>query len=102
MYDVDQCSRSSSCTDCLSTGDALCGWCTLRNVCVSRTSCLPVLDRDSEERSVFAEGSTSQCPSLTRATPSVIHLEQLNVRIIDNVGGWVGGSSGFSLLFSME
>ena len=79
-YEVDQCSLSTTCVDCLSTGDALCGWCTLRSACMIRQSCLPVLDRESDERSVFAEGPTDQCPSLTRATPSVIHLEQLTVR----------------------
>ena len=79
-YEVDQCSLSTTCTDCLSTGDILCGWYTLRSACMIRQSCLSVLDRESEERSVFAEGSTNQCPLLTRATPSVIHLEQLTVR----------------------
>ena len=73
---MDQCSLSRTCSECLSTGDALCGWCILRSSCVRLTNCEPVTDNVGEQQIVF-ENSVARCPAITSATPSVVHLEQL-------------------------
>uniref|UniRef100_A0A8C1QF55 Plexin D1 n=1 Tax=Cyprinus carpio TaxID=7962 RepID=A0A8C1QF55_CYPCA len=65
---VSVCGLYSSCSECLSAGDAHCGWCTLERRCSVQKDC----SSGTQGRSWISTGdSVQQCPSMT-ITPSEI------------------------------
>uniref|UniRef100_A0A8C1PJX4 Plexin D1 n=1 Tax=Cyprinus carpio TaxID=7962 RepID=A0A8C1PJX4_CYPCA len=65
---VSACGQSSSCSECVSAGDAYCGWCTLEGRCSVQKDC----SSGTVGRSWISTGDgVQQCPSMT-ITPSEI------------------------------
>uniref|UniRef100_A0A8C2E0Y6 Plexin D1 n=1 Tax=Cyprinus carpio TaxID=7962 RepID=A0A8C2E0Y6_CYPCA len=69
---VSACGQSSSCSECVSAGDAYCGWCTLEGRCSVQKDC----SSGTVGRSWISTGDgVQQCPSMT-ITPSEISRSQ--------------------------
>uniref|UniRef100_A0A8C1RZD8 Plexin D1 n=1 Tax=Cyprinus carpio TaxID=7962 RepID=A0A8C1RZD8_CYPCA len=69
---VSACGQSSSCSECVSAGDAYCGWCTLEGRCSVQKEC----SSGTVGRSWISTGDgVQQCPSMT-ITPSEISRSQ--------------------------
>ncbi|XP_059358937.1 plexin-D1 isoform X2 [Carassius carassius] len=65
---VSACGQLSSCSECVSAGDAYCGWCTLEGRCTVQKNC----SSGTLGRSWISTGDgVQQCPSMT-ITPSEI------------------------------
>uniref|UniRef100_A0A9J8DMR0 Plexin D1 n=1 Tax=Cyprinus carpio carpio TaxID=630221 RepID=A0A9J8DMR0_CYPCA len=78
---VSVCGLYSSCSECLSAGDAHCGWCTLERRCSVQKDC----SSGTQGRSWISTGdSVQQCPSMT-ITPSEIsrsaHMRDVGILI---------------------
>ncbi|KAL4645938.1 plexin-D1 [Arapaima gigas] len=80
---VAKCDQYSSCRDCLSAGDAHCGWCTLQSRCSIREECSSQL---LHSWIGVGEGA-EQCPSMT-ITPTEISI----TTDIENLGILINGS----------
>uniref|UniRef100_A0A8C2J142 Plexin D1 n=1 Tax=Cyprinus carpio TaxID=7962 RepID=A0A8C2J142_CYPCA len=84
---VSVCGLYSSCSECLSAGDAHCGWCTLERRCSVQKDC----SSGTQGRSWISTGdSVQQCPSMT-ITPSEIsrsaHMRVQHTHTLLHVSG---------------
>uniref|UniRef100_A0A8C2E314 Plexin D1 n=1 Tax=Cyprinus carpio TaxID=7962 RepID=A0A8C2E314_CYPCA len=82
---VSACGQSSSCSECVSAGDAYCGWCTLEGRCSVQKDC----SSGTVGRSWISTGDgVQQCPSMT-ITPSEIsrsaHMRDVGILINGSV-----------------
>ncbi|KAK2899118.1 hypothetical protein Q8A67_010536 [Cirrhinus molitorella] len=78
---VSACGQYSSCSECLSAGDAHCGWCTLERRCSVQKDC----SSGTLSRSWISAGDgIQQCPTMT-ITPSEIshsaHMKDVGILI---------------------
>uniref|UniRef100_A0A8C1QF57 Plexin D1 n=1 Tax=Cyprinus carpio TaxID=7962 RepID=A0A8C1QF57_CYPCA len=85
---VSVCGLYSSCSECLSAGDAHCGWCTLERRCSVQKDC----SSGTQGRSWISTGdSVQQCPSMT-ITPSEIsrsaHMRVQHTHTLLHVVDW--------------
>ncbi|XP_076122167.1 plexin-D1 [Alosa pseudoharengus] len=81
---VASCSQYSSCGECLSAGDAHCGWCTLESRCSIQGEC----GQSSTLRGWIGIGEgTLQCPTITITPPEISHSAD-----IKDVGILINGS----------
>ena len=60
------CSSASSCDECVSVGDPLCGWCVLEGKCSSSSSCM---DSESTGR-YLTQGQQDSCIDRITIEPS--------------------------------
>ena len=60
------CSRASSCDECVSVGDPLCGWCVFEGKCSSSSSCM---DSESTGR-YLTQGQQDSCIDRITIEPS--------------------------------
>ncbi|XP_048874111.1 plexin-D1 [Brienomyrus brachyistius] len=65
---VANCEQYSSCKDCLGTGDAYCGWCTLKNRCSTQNEC-PFQHLQSSW--IGVNEGPQQCPWMTITPPDI-------------------------------
>ncbi|XP_016085027.1 plexin-D1 isoform X1 [Sinocyclocheilus grahami] len=82
---VSACGQYSSCSECVSAGDAHCGWCTLERRCSVQKNC----SSGTLGRSWISTGDgAQQCPSMT-ITPSEIsrsaHMRNVGILIDGSV-----------------
>uniref|UniRef100_A0A673HAI0 Plexin-D1-like n=1 Tax=Sinocyclocheilus rhinocerous TaxID=307959 RepID=A0A673HAI0_9TELE len=78
---VSVCGLYSSCSECVSAGDAHCGWCTLERRCSVQKDC----SSGTLGRSWISTGDgVQQCPSMT-ITPSEISRSDLGILINGSV-----------------
>ncbi|XP_019851565.1 PREDICTED: plexin-A1-like [Amphimedon queenslandica] len=71
---IEDCSSATSCSECVSLGDPLCGWCMIENKCSRRPFC-----QDSyQERRYLTQGDSNNCFDTVSINPStyVIDTEQ--------------------------
>nr|XP_039251389.1 plexin-A2-like [Styela clava] len=62
---LHECSRFSTCFDCLNAGDPFCGWCTLDNKCAAESEC-------AKGTYTYATSDPSNCPKLKEVFPSAL------------------------------
>ncbi|XP_067268964.1 plexin-D1 [Pseudorasbora parva] len=81
---VAACGQYGSCSECLSSRDAHCGWCTLERRCSVQTNC----SSGTLSRSWISSFDVQQCPSMT-ITPSEIsrnaHMRDVGILINGSV-----------------
>uniref|UniRef100_A0A673J331 Sema domain-containing protein n=1 Tax=Sinocyclocheilus rhinocerous TaxID=307959 RepID=A0A673J331_9TELE len=78
---VSACGQYSSCSECVSAGDAHCGWCTLERRCSVQKNC----SSGTLGRSWISTGDgVQQCPSMT-ITPSEISRSDVGILINGSV-----------------
>ncbi len=63
---TDTCSSASSCDECVSVGDPLCGWCILEGKCSRSSSCM---DSESTGR-YLTQGQQDSCIDRITIEPS--------------------------------
>ena len=78
MHRVDQCGSLTDCYSCVTSNDPICGWCALPGTCARSSECQSVSDSGGVTRRVFVQNEF-MCPRIEASTPSVIHIEQLQV-----------------------
>ena len=67
------CSSASSCDECVSIGDPLCGWCVLEDKCSSSSSCM---DSESTGR-YLTQGQQDSCIDSITIEPSMQFVQDL-------------------------
>ena len=79
-HDVDQCHLLTDCHSCVTSNDPLCGWCALSGTCVRSNGCGSVRDSNNALQRVYVPNAQEYlCPRIESSTPSIIHIEQLQV-----------------------
>ena len=78
MHRVDQCGSLTDCYSCVTSNDPICGWCALPGTCARSSECQSVSDSGGVTRRVFVQNEF-MCPRIEASTPSVVHIEQLQV-----------------------
>ena len=63
---TENCSSASSCDECVSVGDPLCGWCVLEGKCSRSSSCM---DSESTGR-YLTQGQQDSCIDTINIEPS--------------------------------
>uniref|UniRef100_A0A1X7UU68 Sema domain-containing protein n=1 Tax=Amphimedon queenslandica TaxID=400682 RepID=A0A1X7UU68_AMPQE len=77
---IEDCSSATSCSECVSLGDPLCGWCMIENKCSRRPFC----HDNNESRRYLTQGDSNDCFDTVSIDPStyVIDTQQQPHQVI--------------------
>ena len=74
-HTVDVCNDFTSCTECLTSGDPICGWCPLSGTCTRQSSCASVPPANSP---IWLTDNAT-CPRIAVVDPSIVYIPELEV-----------------------
>ncbi|XP_036358669.1 plexin-A1 isoform X4 [Octopus sinensis] len=69
---VEDCSRYTSCSDCIGVKDPYCGWCTLENKCSLRAEC-----KEADQDLRWLPYTGQNCSAITSHSPSQVQIRKL-------------------------
>ncbi|XP_019856910.1 PREDICTED: plexin-A4-like [Amphimedon queenslandica] len=77
---IEDCSSATSCSECVSLGDPLCGWCMIENKCSRRPFC----QDNNKIRRYLTQGNSNSCFDTVSINPStyVIDTQQQPHQVI--------------------
>ena len=68
---IEGCSSATSCSQCVSLGDPLCGWCMIENKCSRRPFCMD----NNETRRYLTQGDSNSCFDTVSINPSTYVID---------------------------
>ena len=80
-HTVDMCNTFTSCSECLTSGDPICGWCPLSGMCTRQSNCANVPPVSTP---IWLTDNNT-CPSISAIDPSIVYFPQLNVSCIGTI-----------------
>jgi plexin A len=74
-HSVDMCHTFTSCSECLTSGDPVCGWCPLSGACTRQSNCPSVAPVNSP----IWINQASSCPAISMISPEIVYIPDLSV-----------------------
>ena len=77
---IDECTSTTSCSDCVSLGNPLCGWCVVEGKCSRRHFC-----HDSDVSGRFlTQGNSDSCINIIAFSPPqfILELESMPYQVL--------------------
>ena len=68
---IEDCSSATSCSECVSLGDPLCGWCMIENKCSRRPFCMD----NNETGRYLTQGDSNSCFDTVSINPSTYVID---------------------------